>query len=73
MVGVGTLVAMAMLTLLVGRSTTDTRSSTTVIAAPGQSTAQTTRNAPSAAPGLQAPPFTGGWIGDNWFNSHSGA
>jgi hypothetical protein len=72
-VGVGTLVAMAMLTLLVGRSTTDTRSSTTVIAAPTTPTSPTTRNAPSAAPSLKAPPFVGGWIGDNWFNSHSGA
>jgi hypothetical protein len=64
---------MAMLTLLVGRSTTDTRSSTTVIAAPGQTTAPTTRNSPSAAPGLQAPPFNGqGWPGLNWFDSHKG-
>jgi hypothetical protein len=69
-VGVGGLVAMAMLTLLVGRSTTDTPSSTTVIAAPGQST-PTTRSAPSAAPDLKAPPFDGGWIGDNWFDSHN--
>jgi hypothetical protein len=71
MVGVAGLVAMAMLTLLVGRSTTDTPSSTTVIAAPGHST--TTRNAPSAAPGLVAPPWNGqGWPGSNWFDSHKG-
>jgi hypothetical protein len=62
---------MAMLTLLVDRSTTDTRSSTTVIAAPGHST--TTRNAPSAAPGLQAQPWGGqGWPGLSWFDSHKG-
>jgi hypothetical protein len=53
---------MAMLTLLVGRSTTDTRSSTTVIAAPGQSTAQTTRSSPSAAPNLVVPPWGGSWF-----------
>ena len=71
MVGVGTLVAMAMLTLLVGRSTTDPPSSTTVIAAPGHST--TTRTAPSAVPSLQAPPWGGqGWPGLGWYDSHKG-
>jgi hypothetical protein len=61
---------MAMLTVLVGRSTTDTRSPTTVIAAPGHST---TRIAPSAAPGVQAPPWAGqGWLGNNWYNAHKG-
>ena len=70
-VGVGGLVAMAMLTLLVGRSPTDTPSSTTVIAAPGHRT--TTLSVPSAAPGLQAPPWAGqGWPGGNWFDWHKG-
>jgi cobalamin synthase len=69
-VGVGGLVAMSMLTLLVGRSTTDTQSSTTVIAAPGKTT---TRIAPSAAVGVQAPPWAGqGWLGSNWYNAHKG-
>ena len=66
-VGVGGLLVMAMLTLLVGRPTTDTRSSTAVIAAPGSTT---TRTAPSASPGLQAPPFVGGWLGDSWYDVH---
>ena len=72
MVGVGGLVAMATLTVLVGRSTPGTPSSTTVIAAPGQSRT-TTRIAPSAAPDLKPPPFVGGWIGDMWYDSHRGA
>ena len=71
-VGAAGLVAMAMLTLLVGRSTTDTPSPTTVIAAPGQST-PTTRNAPSAAPDFKPDPFVGGWVGDSWYDRHKGA
>jgi hypothetical protein len=63
---------MTMLTVLLGRSAPDTRFSATPIA-PGQSSAATTSNAPSVAPGLKAPPFVGGWIGDNWFNAHKGA
>lgn len=70
-VGVAGLIAMAMLTLLLGRSTTHTRSATTMIAAPANSTA--TRTAPSAAPGWQATPWAGqGWLGDNWYNVHKG-
>jgi hypothetical protein len=64
---------MAMVTLLVGRSTTDTPSSTTVIAAPAHSTKSTTRSAPSAAPDVQTPPVVWApWIGDNWYNAHKG-
>jgi hypothetical protein len=72
-VGVGVLVATGMLTLVIDRSTPDTWSSTTVIAA-GQTSAPTTRKAPSAVPTMKAPPFNGGgWPGANWFDSHKGA
>jgi hypothetical protein len=57
--GVTGLVAMAMLTLLVGRSTPDTQSSTTVIAVTTK--APTTLSTPSAAPTIKAP--------NNWYNS----
>jgi hypothetical protein len=73
LVGVGGLVAMAMLTVLVGHSTPDTRSFTTVVAAPGQTKAPTTLSVPSAVPTIKAPPFNGaGWPGSNWFEIHKG-
>jgi hypothetical protein len=73
-VGVGGLFAMAMCTLLVGGSTPDPQSSTTVIAAPSQTTAPPTLSAPSAVPTLKAPPYSGGgWPGPNWFDIHKGA
>jgi hypothetical protein len=64
---------MAMFTLLSGRSTPDTPSSTTVIAAPSQTGAPTTLKVPSAVPSMKAPPYYGqGWPGPNWFNIHKG-
>jgi hypothetical protein len=62
-VGVTGLVAMAMLTLLIGRSTPDTRSSTIVIAE--TTTAPTTLKTPSATPTMKA--------NTNWFDSHKSA
>lgn len=71
MVAVGGLVAMAMLTLLVGRSTPDTRSSTTVIAAPERTTPP--RTSASATPGQIATPWGGqGWPGQSWYDIHKG-
>ena len=73
-VGVVGLFAMVMLTLLSGRSTPDTPSSTTVIAAPSKTGASTNLQVPSAAPGVTAPPWAGqGWPGSNWFDIHKGS
>jgi hypothetical protein len=66
-VGGCVLVAMATLTVLVGGSERDTRSSVTVIA-DNTPSAPTTRASASAAPGMKAPPFDGaGWPGPGPF------
>jgi hypothetical protein len=54
--GVGALIAMAMLPFFLGASKSDTGSSTTVIAAP-----TIIRTSPSAVPNQIASPFGGGW------------